>query len=475
MFPPQTERERVACSVHGVTQIGVGDLSKNPLRCADPLVQEALDRRFSICAQEKGVRTLCRVYTGPLIPDRQLENIIWMRYVDLDTVHPDVWNVSAITTSSELAMERDENDDGDGRIRLVSKTPRKAIDSFESWIHCWSLIVKVYMRIYPTIVFSLKKHEDVIVDKAVRFDWPAVYEFDKARRWEWANDLQVPLDTYSSFATMHFLTHNHHHVKEEDDDGSNNRSGGSGGRADDRRALASEAGYDNQDLLAVATKFQGSFRNYSKDVADQRGGLLKRSGWALFELADEEKFRGEDGTPREVETRGVRAGYGIFFLARDVKNSSFARGADEDFVVFSGQRGSRTGSGLYLTYKRRRSPVQHQQSAGRTALSAPWAAGILQAAQTGVARAATGSGRFGSLACQLPRCASVLARFTPSPAGVYLLALGTAGQLRNSLGIDNDVDDDDIVVKWGQTEIDERVRKHVADYGRIRGRKPWSS
>ncbi|KAJ3153039.1 hypothetical protein HDU86_005337 [Geranomyces michiganensis] len=185
------------------------------------------------------------------------------------------------------------------------------------------------------------------------------------------------------------------------------------------------------------------FENASPDEAAAPGAL--KPAPALLELADEKKFRSEDGTPTEIETRGVRASNGIFFLARDVslllhpddrghvrtvvmhKNSSFAQGADEDFLMFS----------VVRLFNTSRAPVAQR--------FCTWAAGIRQAALTGSAA------QRQEVAASVPIATvrSVLARFTPSPAGVYLLALGTAGQLRNSLVIDNDVNDDDIVVKWG--------------------------
>ncbi|KAJ3181682.1 hypothetical protein HDU87_000700 [Geranomyces variabilis] len=56
------------------------------------------------------------------------------------------------------------------------------------------------------------------------------------------------------------------------------------------------------------------------------------------------------------------------------------------------------------------------------------------------------------------------------PVGVYLLRLGRVGDLRQSLSVAADADATDTVVKWGKTDdgLDERIRKHQADYGRIR-------
>ncbi|KAI8591321.1 hypothetical protein BDZ88DRAFT_470638 [Geranomyces variabilis] len=209
----------------------------------------------------------------------------------------------------------------------------------------------------------------------------------------------------------------------------------------------------------------------------------------VLSLEEAEKFQNEDGEPQEVETRGVRAANGIFFRANDVSllvsehrlwvtnrvthpNSSFERGPDKDFVSFKvlvNEDGRpRACSRLFLTYR----GLVRVMNVSRTPAArrfCDWAAALLQAAQMG-SREQRQEAAASILKTPIAKVREALSSFSPKPSGVYLLSLGTVGQLRKSMEIANDIPDAHVVLKWGETgDLDDRIRKHLADYGRIRG------
>jgi hypothetical protein len=57
-------------------------------------------------------------------------------------------------------------------------------------------------------------------------------------------------------------------------------------------------------------------------------------------------------------------------------------------------------------------------------------------------------------------------------AGVYLLLLGTVGNLRTALRLSDDLPEDMLVLKWGRTQdADDRLEKHSKEYGSLKGAK----
>ncbi|KAJ3146409.1 hypothetical protein HDU89_006275 [Geranomyces variabilis] len=207
----------------------------------------------------------------------------------------------------------------------------------------------------------------------------------------------------------------------------------------------------------------------------------------VLSLEEAEKFQNEDGEPQEVETRGVRAANGIFFRANDVSmlvsehrlwvtnrvthpNSSFERGPEKDFVSFKvlvDEDGRpRACSRLFLTYRGlvRIMNVSRTPAARRFC---DWAVALLQAAQMGSPEQRQ-EAAASILGTPLAKVREALSSFSPKPSGVYLLSLGTVGQLCKSMEIANNIPDAHIVLKWGETgDLDDRFRKHLGDYGRI--------
>ncbi|KAJ3145038.1 hypothetical protein HDU86_001166 [Geranomyces michiganensis] len=153
-------------------------------------------------------------------------------------------------------------------------------------------------------------------------------------------------------------------------------------------------------------------------------------------------------------------------------NSSFERGPKKDFVRFkvvAGEDGGpRAHSCLFLTY-RGLVRIMNVSRAPAARRFCNWAAALLQAAQIGSPEQRQ-EAVASILETPLAKVREALSSFSPKPSGVYLLSLGTVGQLRKSMEIANNIPDAHIVLKWRETgDLDDRFRKHLADYGRIRG------
>ena len=213
----------------------------------------------------------------------------------------------------------------------------------------------------------------------------------------------------------------------------------------------------------------------------------------LLHLTDEEKLRDDDANVMEVETRGERRVNEVFFRVKDVgeklgmgedlaatllqPQSSYVRGADEDFVTFARpttfnrSKGSRTVDrpSMFLTYKGLVRVLNVSQSPVARRFCT-WAARILQIAQMGTEAERT-TLASDILGVDIKAVQQTLKKCPGQVSVVYLVALGTLGQLRTALGITNEgCEDDAFVAKWGRTDdFCRRLSDHQKDYGVIQG------
>ncbi|KAJ3157607.1 hypothetical protein HDU86_003259 [Geranomyces michiganensis] len=169
----------------------------------------------------------------------------------------------------------------------------------------------------------------------------------------------------------------------------------------------------------------------------------------ILELDNAEKFRDADGEMVEVETCGQRRVGEVFFKASDVsklidgngesmrlkllhQTSSYVCGIDEDFYAVRVVQTAQMGS-----------------DDDRVALAANIAKADLRTAQY------------------------VFKECIPPPAGVYLISIGQFKDLRSSLELDINAQDDDEIVKFGRSEnCAVRLNQHLTDYGALCGARP---
>ncbi|KAJ3160382.1 hypothetical protein HDU86_000716 [Geranomyces michiganensis] len=141
---------------------------------------------------------------------------------------------------------------------------------------------------------------------------------------------------------------------------------------------------------------------------------------------------------------------GVFHTHHGRTVSGFVRGSTDDFVTFvRSVPNEHSCRALFLKY----TGVVRLFNVSRAPVADKfykWAVTILQAAQMESVelRQETASRILG---VDVATVRTVLARFSPSPGGVYLLTLSTIGALRTSLSIQNVAHDIDMV-KWGQTD-----------------------
>ncbi len=204
----------------------------------------------------------------------------------------------------------------------------------------------------------------------------------------------------------------------------------------------------------------------------------------LLKINDDEKFRNAEGTPVDIETRGVRSPRRIFFRVVDVsraftlpnlkssllrKDRGFVR--IRDFETFVGVDNDHLGntvtrSVMFLTYigmlrvlfvtRNKNTEVFHE-----------WASERLFASHLG------DRGQRASAAAQLlgvpyQSIIDVYDTCSISVSCVYLFVLGTVKDLRASMLIPDTFPDDALVCKYGKTEdLKRRTTEHYRDYGAI--------
>ncbi|KAJ3159047.1 hypothetical protein HDU86_001946 [Geranomyces michiganensis] len=208
----------------------------------------------------------------------------------------------------------------------------------------------------------------------------------------------------------------------------------------------------------------------------------------VVHLEDHEKFRDENGKIVEILTRGKRSRHEIYYRARDISvliadnfeaedgsSSSKPRvgSKTEDYVAF--RRSEIDGTkDLYLTLLRRGTSICKLAQAVRSPSVFDWAVEVAQACHVGSQdqkiQVIAGAART-----DLKTAALVFKTFTPPPCGVYLVSIGTLGDLRPSMGIKNKGAPGDLVVKFGITARagdpnSDRLTEHMADFGAI---SPW--
>ena len=213
-----------------------------------------------------------------------------------------------------------------------------------------------------------------------------------------------------------------------------------------------------------------------------------------IELDDCEKFRDVNGKIIEIETLGERHHEKIYFCVHDVSvgfdmpnistTISHERGYEKgkDYETFiripllneqlnpnkpniNGQNNPNTRK-LYLTYNglmrllyvsRNKNPEHFQK----------WANEKLFTIQMGTEQQKE---RLGTNLLQINRESfqAVFKKHANKFPSIYLLALGTIGELRETFNISEEIDDKMIVYKYGFTDdLQRRIKEHQDDYGKL--------
>lgn len=209
----------------------------------------------------------------------------------------------------------------------------------------------------------------------------------------------------------------------------------------------------------------------------------------ILNLMEVERFRKNDGTVADIETRGKRTVNCVRFLARDVSNileiprlvntiQNANRGYSEGthYVVYScsyitdviDNEITSVKNEVFLTYTGMLK-VLFSSRVGCASKFIEWATNTLFVAQmgTGEQKEEMASELIGQ---PVKNVRAVFSTFSKSVPCVYRFAIGTVKSLRDSMNISGDVPDDFTVVKYGlTTDLSRRSREHEKTYNKIRG------
>jgi hypothetical protein len=209
----------------------------------------------------------------------------------------------------------------------------------------------------------------------------------------------------------------------------------------------------------------------------------------VIALQDSEKFKGENGVPLEIETRGERTHDKIYFLVRDVSDSfelpnlqsnildqksSHFEGINYYYFMCSRTRTSGvsthkiTTKELFLTYKGILRVLfgSHSKNAERFI---DWATQSLFTLHLGNRQQ-----KEKLVANTLGVTAKVIKEVFNTDANqfpcIYLFTLGKAKDLRASMQIPGQVADESVVCKYGFTkDLARRTGEHLTNYSKITG------
>jgi hypothetical protein len=219
--------------------------------------------------------------------------------------------------------------------------------------------------------------------------------------------------------------------------------------------------------------------NENKNTNEQ---IINAPGLLLLE--DSEKFRDSDGNIIEIETRGEKNKDKIFFKVKDVSvgfnlpnlcitllNNDNNYERNTDYITFNrtliNNEQTIKKPSLYLTYNGLLR-VLYVSRNKNTNHFRKWAEEKLFTIQFG------NKDKKEELASELlnvnVRCIrDVFKSSVNSFPCVYLLELGKVSNLRESLGISDEIDDKMTVYKYGMTEdMKDRMLKHINDYGKMK-------
>jgi hypothetical protein len=205
---------------------------------------------------------------------------------------------------------------------------------------------------------------------------------------------------------------------------------------------------------------------------------------SILELEDFEKFRDCDGNIVEIEVRGEKHRNGIYFKVKDVMKAFDMPNLDcslrdergnykinihyKNFIRVT--QGSSLSTAikkqLYITYKGL-IRVLFASNAGTAEKFQDWAEDKLFTIQMGTQEKKEILGTE-ILNVNLENYRAVFGKYSQGFPCIYLLSLGKVGELRETFGINANVDDNSTVYKYGFTcDIKRRLGEHNKDYGKM--------
>ena len=206
----------------------------------------------------------------------------------------------------------------------------------------------------------------------------------------------------------------------------------------------------------------------------------------ILELTDEEKFHDTDGNIIEIETRGEKERNKILFKVKDVMNAFDMQKLDDTLQDI---RNNYKKNIHYKKYYIRIPPVENRKITIKKRLYLTykgllrvlfasnnkqadkfqdWAEERLFTIQMGTKDAKEILGTE-ILNIKIENYRAVFGKYTQGFPCIYLLSLGKVGQLRETFGISEEVNNELTVYKYGFTcDIKRRLGEHNNDYGKLK-------
>ncbi len=197
----------------------------------------------------------------------------------------------------------------------------------------------------------------------------------------------------------------------------------------------------------------------------------------IIELKDSEKFRDDKGNCFEIETRGERSVKGVYFKVSDVSNvfgvsrisatllnkqSKYIRGDHyETFLLGPSYNDElHTDKTIYLTYKGVLKVLFSSRGNNSVDKFVDWATETLFVHQMGTTEQKKElSNKLLGIPCDTAR--QFVSMNKAKISCVYLLNLGCAKDIRKKMKLDDTVDDDSLILKFGLTDnFDRRLGEH---------------
>ena len=206
----------------------------------------------------------------------------------------------------------------------------------------------------------------------------------------------------------------------------------------------------------------------------------------IIELKDIEKFTDNDDNIVDIEVRGIREVDGCYFKVRDIMigfgikslHNTIIRERgyciDIHYKYFNLTKTSTDGKGkikkLFLTYTGllRILFASHKKTTDKFI---NWASNVLFTAQMGT-KTQKQILAANVLGIDAETVKEVFKKSATSLPCIYLLHIGTVADLKKPLCIDNDVNENDFVIKCGMTDdLKRRLGEHQTTYSKIKGSK----
>jgi len=237
-------------------------------------------------------------------------------------------------------------------------------------------------------------------------------------------------------------------------------------------SVADKENLNNKAKLFISQEWADANTNMGKKVDNVDSDYITAP--PLLELDESEKFKGVDGKSLDIETRGTKTEEGIYFKANDVgkifgikdirhtiKKDSYVRGVHyETFIKGVGADVPYPSDKQnYLTYEGMIT-LLYRCNSSNAKIFRKWATTILFTHQMGTVE------QKRKLASKLTGIPLEQLRETIKMSGgkvscVYLLNLGKAGDLRDVMRLDESIDDDQNILKFGMTsDMTRRLYEH---------------